>query len=106
MRHSPCYRPSGITLVEVIASTALVGALLVSILLGFSAHTRQITTAANRAAAIRQLDRTIAAWFAADDFPRNRSGMLAEQPHLRWETTVLQIPSLDESWQRKRYWSR
>ncbi|MEQ1905317.1 MAG: hypothetical protein ABL888_14100 [Pirellulaceae bacterium] len=99
MARWPYYRRNGLTLVEVAASIALVGALLVSILIGFSAHQRQVATAANRALAIHQLDILIAEWFAADKFPRNHGGVMTDQPHWHWETTVLQIPSFDSSWQ-------
>ena len=83
---------AGLTLVEVIAATLLLGTLLVSILMAFSQHAAQIKKAQQRLTVIDALDSKIAEWYLTRrGVPANESGMLLQNDttEVRWRTAAL-----------------
>lgn len=70
---------SGLTLVEVIASVALMTTLLVGLLTAHSRHIKQIKLADEKQIAIDLADGLVADWFASDEtLPQNASGAFFE----------------------------
>lgn len=77
---------SALTLVEVVTGLLLLATLLVSILLAFNTHTKQIKTATQRLLAIELTDQLISGWYQADQFPEPDSeGMFGSQPNFKWK---------------------
>ena len=80
---------SGLTLIEVVASVALLSTLLVGLLSSHAKHLRQINTAHRTNQAIELTDQLLARWFASDDpLPRDKASRFAENPTLYWRSTV------------------
>jgi hypothetical protein len=79
----------GLTLVEAILATALLGTILVSALLTTGRLRRQRWFAERRIEAAEIADRLLAGWWAdRDEFPRAASGEVADRPGWRWRTSV------------------
>jgi len=86
------WRPGkpGVTLVEALLGTALLGSLLVSILVGVSRLQAQAVRAERRIEACRVADRLLASWWARrETFPRREEGRLETPAGWRWRTQVV-----------------
>ena len=59
---APC-KKNGLTLIEVIAAIALLGALLSATLVAVGRHTRQVRQAQDRIEALEAADRLLSGWF-------------------------------------------
>jgi type II secretory pathway pseudopilin PulG len=93
------YRRAGLTFIEVIASSALLGVLLVAVLLAMSAHTRQIRASEQRMSVLHATDLLIAGWFAAGDpIPRNAKGKFPDLEQCYWQTESLGGAGLSPAW--------
>ena len=80
-------RRRGLTLVEVLAGTALLGTLLVSILLADGRCRRQSKAAEDRVAACRIADELLESWWAESDHPwKAGSGKVDGHDGWRWRT--------------------
>lgn len=83
---------AGLTLIEVIAATLLLGTLLVSILLAYGRHATQIKRAEQQVAVINALNTQIADWYLTRrGVPINESGLLlrTQANSIRWRTRVI-----------------
>ena len=79
----------GLTLIEVLASTALLAMLLAATAVAYSEHAQQIRQAHRRLEAIEQADILLASWYAdPQGIPANDRGELDKE--LIWQTTPLQ----------------
>lgn len=88
----------GLTLIEVIASIALLGALMVAMLTVHSKHTRQVKLAAKKQTAATLADELIGGWFKSPEpFPANTSGQFVNNSDFRW-TTQAQRMSANGNW--------
>ena len=77
----------GITLVEAVLGTALLGSLLVAILLGAARLQVQAARAERRVTACRIADELLEGWWVKpDDFPRRGSGRVASHEGWSWRT--------------------
>lgn len=84
----------GITLVEAIAGSAILGSLLVAILLGAARLQAQAARAQRRIDACRVADRILEGWWAKrDEFPRRAEGSVAGRPGWTWRTQVVENES-------------
>lgn len=78
----------GLTLIEVVAGLALLGALLTTSLLSYTSHVEQIRTARQRLAAIESADSLLMHWFAKGTFPDfPAAGECCDEP-FRWQAAV------------------
>jgi hypothetical protein len=85
------------TLVEVVASLALLASLLVGLLLAKARYTRQAALAERRIEAARAADRLLAAWWADPPrFPRRGAGQIDGAADLSWRTSLVANPTLGE----------
>jgi len=85
---NPCRR-HGLTLIEVITSTALLATLLVSILVAHSKHGRLIKRDEQRLKAIEATDELVATWMKDGVLiPRTATGALPNTDFI-WETEVV-----------------
>lgn len=87
----------GLTLIEVIAATLLLGTLLVSILLAYSRHAIQIKKAQQRLAVINALDDKVEDWYLTRrGVPVNESGPLIANgtTQVQWRTRTIANESL------------
>lgn len=83
-------RPRGITLVETVAGTALLGTLFVSLLLANAELTRLAHRAEGRRSACRIADEMLARWWTKpEELPRAGEGAVANQDGWRWRTGVV-----------------
>ncbi len=88
MRHNKCWRRSaGLTLVEALAGTLILGTLLVSIILGQSRLVSQSVRAKEKLQAVRIADALLAQWWQdVTSFPRDGTGEVDSQPDWTWQT--------------------
>lgn len=88
---SPCCRrrtDTGITLIEVVASLALLSMLLVGILKSFAANQKQLTLASQQRIANTAMDELLAEWFESPEpFPVNASGVFGDEKQFAWKTS-------------------
>lgn len=85
------------TLIEVVASLALLASLLVGLLLAKARYTRQSALADRRIEAVRAVDRLLAAWWAEPArFPRRGTGPIDGAADLSWRTSLVANPTLNE----------
>ena len=86
----PCCRPKGLTLIEVVASLAILGTLLVAVLLAEARCRRQSAGANARLAACREAESLLETWWAdLEKFPRNGQGEVENQREFFWRTSTL-----------------
>ena len=90
---------AGLTLVEVVGGLVILATLLVSLLMAFNAHARQIKLAAAQLEAIELTDQLIAGWYAAGQLPApGEEGTIPSKPTLSWRvmsvaTDVSPVPA-------------
>lgn len=90
-RQYVCSRESGFTLVEVVASIALVGTLLVTILMAYGRTARQVRLAQKRLAAIEAADQLMQQWLLdPQTVPIDQSGTISEEDRLEWRTQSIE----------------
>lgn len=86
--------PRGLTLIEVLASLALLGTLLVALVQARGDHLRQWTLAQRKLEAVDAAERLLEAWWADPaTLPRSGSGTL--DGGWRWRTQVREAPALE-----------
>lgn len=86
-------RRHGLTLVEVMASIALLGTLLVGIVMAKSRHTHQWSKAQRKLQAVQAADSMLSSWWAdARSIPREGEGQIQATQPLRWTTRVIASP--------------
>jgi prepilin-type N-terminal cleavage/methylation domain-containing protein len=87
----------GMTLVEVVASLALLASLLVGLLLAKARFTRQSALADRRIEAVRAADRLLTEWWADPArLPRHGAGRIDGPADLSWQTSLVANPALGE----------
>lgn len=87
---SRCWRPAGLTLIEVVASIAILGTILVGALFAAARHTRQLAHAQRCRLAVRAADELIATWWSAPaGVPVNESGAVPDDAAFTWRTTLI-----------------
>src|SRR3982751_5795038 len=87
----------GMTLVEVVASLALLASLLVGLLLAKARYTRQSALADRRLEAVRAADRLVTeGWGGPTRFPRRGAGRIDGPNDLSWQTDLVANPALGE----------
>ena len=86
-----CSRSSaGLTLIEVIASMALLTTLLVGIVCAEGRHARQIRAAKERIGLVHQVDQLLSQWLKTDKvIPREATGLLPGSDQYVWQTHLL-----------------
>lgn len=84
------WRNEGLTLIEVIASIALLGSILVSMLLAHSRLVRQSVRAERTRQATTLADDLLADWFVNGTVPLSGSGTIPNHPEFRWEVRPIQ----------------
>lgn len=90
-----CSSQQAFTLVEVIASLALLGTLLVGILVAQRRHAEQINGAHARLTAVEAADKLLAQWSAGGNWgTASSSGQFEDEPKLMWHWSVIQSPEL------------
>ena len=83
------------TLIEVVASLALSGTLLVTILMAHGRHVTQVRRAAMRVRAVEAADNLLSSWRIADTGgPTKASGNLPNTPEFSWRWTVRECREL------------
>lgn len=83
-------RLHGLTLIEVLASVALLSALMVSVLAVRASHVRQVNLAAKKILAAKLLDRHLARWYEDDiSIPINQQGDLDATRNFLWQTNSM-----------------
>ena len=81
---------AGVTLVEAVAGTAVLGSLLVSILIGAVRLQGQAGRAERRLEACRVADQLLEAWWRVpEEFPRRDEGEVSEGDGWLWRTEVV-----------------
>lgn len=99
MKYSRCCRPKGLTLVEVIASLALLSTVLITVLTAWTRHSKQVDVAFRKSEAIQLLDQQIASWYSADsELPVNQSGVFTSKPEYTWQTKLLSAKTTNNDW--------
>lgn len=95
-RKQTAIRARGLSLIEVVASIALMGVLLVGIVTARAKHLHQVTVAERKLAAIDAADTLIASWFATpvseeqpSHVPRDGEGAVAEVDGMWWKTRMV-----------------
>lgn len=84
---SPRRARRGTTLIEAVASLALLGALLTALLLARSRVTRQMAAADRRLAAVGTADTLLNQWWQGGNLPRNSAGQTRDG--FAWSTRVV-----------------
>lgn len=80
---------TGLTLIEVIAGLALLGTLLVSTMLAYGRHVRQLKRAREQTLLLKKLDTLVTSWFLQEEalwIPAE--GRLPDTPDYRWKRTL------------------
>ena len=86
-------RVRGVTLVEAVAATALLGTLLVSVLMAQSRLTVQAGRSELRSQAVKIADGLLEAWWPKkEQFPRSASGSVDGQDGWTWQTRSVDNP--------------
>ncbi len=99
MRSSRYSKSKGLTLVEVIASLALLSTVLVTVLLSWSRNTAQLSTAHKQTRALELLDQQIAEWYgSADGIPLNEQGVFEADSTFAWRTKLISAKSSNPDW--------
>jgi len=89
--------PAGLTLIEVLAATVILGVLLVSVVLAKARYTRQATVADRQLAAIQAADDLLAEWWSAPSaLAADAQGKVAADPSLLWRVQTVPNETADE----------
>ncbi len=84
------WKPNGLTLVEVLAGSALLGTVLVLILITSGRLNTHSVRAANYTKAYRVADGLLEQWWPEKEaFPRNDSGDVPDHEYWRWQTSIV-----------------
>ncbi len=89
MRFSQCSNRNGLTLVEVIASLAMLATLLVGALMAYNGHAEQMNKAKLKREAIRRIDLKLCEWTSSSGVPAAGSGDLPGEVPLVWKAQVI-----------------
>lgn len=93
------FRRKGLTLVEVVAATVLLGATLVAALSAFSAHREQLRRTIKKERAVLAVDGLMAEWFANSDWETIPDiGSFREFEDLVWRRTRFDPRRLGDAW--------
>ena len=99
-RFSKHYERKALTLIEVVASLALLSTLLVFMLSAYSAHLRQINLADQKIRACEALDQLVAGYFeTGDPLPTNEEGSFSDHDAFYWRSMVLPTRASNPTWQ-------
>jgi hypothetical protein len=83
----------GVTLIEAVLGTAILGSLLVTILIGAGGLQAQMARADRRVDACRAADALLEQWWAKpEEFPRAASGKVQGRDGLSWRTRAVENP--------------
>jgi hypothetical protein len=86
-------RNAGLTLVEAMVGTAILGTVLVSVLIADGRLRKQASFSEDRIEACRIADELLAEWWPTteepDRFPRQGSGELLDRPGWSWRTEIV-----------------
>lgn len=86
----------GLTLIEVLASLAILGSLLVIIVQSRSSHVRQWHQAQLKSEAVHAADRLLRSWWSNPAaLPSNDTGTWEER--WRWRTSIVATPALKDA---------
>jgi type II secretory pathway pseudopilin PulG len=97
-KRSRCSRRA-LTLIEVVASLALLATLLASVLAAHGRLARQARLSQERLSAMRQLDQLIAQWIVADKLPLgDGGGLVPGQADLVWAAATRPVVAADSKW--------
>jgi len=81
----------GLTLIEVVAATVILGTLLVGVVLVKSRHTHQLAVSARQRAAVRAADELISGWWHKPrGVPIGECGTIPTDESLVWETRLVE----------------
>jgi prepilin-type N-terminal cleavage/methylation domain-containing protein len=84
---SRCWRPAGLTLIEVVAAITILGTILAGVVLAKSRHTRQLSLTQRRNVAVRAAGDLITGWWTSPSgVPTDSSGAVQADPSLVWQT--------------------
>ena len=89
----------GLTLIEIVAASLLLGTMLTGALLAFTAHREQLRRATRKRQAVVALEQLLADWFTQpkwEELPR--FGACPDNPELVWVRTEFQPKQLGEQW--------
>ena len=90
-------RARGLTLIECVVATALLGTLLVSVLLADGRMRHQAKRAELRAEACEIADGLLAKWWKKKDtFPRSDQGPVKGSAGWRWRTRIVANPAVED----------
>lgn len=93
-------RRTGVTLVEALVGTAILGTVLVSVLVADGKLRKQASFSEDRIEACRIADALLAEWWPTAEepqkFPRQGSGVIADRPGWSWKTVVVQNEAVDK----------
>ena len=99
-RQAGCSKAAGLTLIEVVASVALLSSLLVTTLSIRARHIRQINYAFEKNQAVELLDLQVADWFESEDgFPIGQNGNFPANDDFRWQVFSVPVDSSNPTWQ-------
>ena len=88
---SRCWRPAGLTLIEVVAAIAILGTILVGVVVAKSRHTRQLSLTQRHNVAVRAADELITGWWTSPGgVPTDGSGVVQADASLVWQTRLVE----------------
>ena len=86
---------NGLTLIEVVASIALLSFVLVASLVGVQRHDRQLRMAKTKALATAGADQLLSSWRDQGRFPAAQRGAFSRDGHeFTWQTSVARVEAL------------
>lgn len=95
---SRCVR-KGLTLIEVVAASLILGTMLAGALLAFNAHREQLRKATRKRQAVVALEQLLADWFKQSSWEKlPRFGTCPGSPELVWVRTEFQPRQLGNPW--------
>ena len=88
--YNSCLRRRGLTLVEVVASIALLGTMLTIIILAQGRHQRQIQRARTRIKACEAAEKLLTQWYVQnEDIPIDHTGQVSGDATFDWRTRTV-----------------
>lgn len=89
------------TLIEVIASLAILGTVLIGLVIAKAKHKHQSALAIQRIEACQIAEQILQDWWSSSDgVPEHDSGDIKGKPDWKWQTSILPGPELVESHSR------
>jgi prepilin-type N-terminal cleavage/methylation domain-containing protein len=96
-------RRRGLTLIEVVAATALLGTILVAALVSFSSHRAQVLRASSKHQAIQAMDVLMVDLFSKTDWTKYpTSGGCPDAPALMWRSSIHTAGAVGDDWPVRR----